>query len=127
MRKSLWIMLAVLFVAIGPPDARADDSVVTLDVSGTMSPVFGAGTSCAPSPCKLGGDIVIANALGIVISVDITLAGASPSVAPFNQFYAFDSGSSLVQVINGSLDILSVGLSGNPGTLVGYTGGQRPR
>ena len=35
MRKSLWFMLAVLFVAIGPPDARANDSVVTLNVSGT--------------------------------------------------------------------------------------------
>jgi hypothetical protein len=40
MRKSLWVMLALLFLAIGPPAARANDSVVTLDVSGTMSPVF---------------------------------------------------------------------------------------
>jgi hypothetical protein len=64
MRKSLWIMVALLFLAIGPPDARANDSVVTLNVSGSLSPDLGGGgvtATCAPSPCLLGGDIVINN------------------------------------------------------------------
>ena len=122
MRKSLWIMLAVLFVAIGPPDARANDSVVTLDVSGTMLPVYAAET-CAPSPCKLGGYIVIDETQGIVTSVNITLAGASPSLSPFNCCAGFvPQDSMLVLGNNNPNQPLALGLTGID-NLVNYTGG----
>src|ERR1700724_1627647 len=122
MRKSLWIMVALLFVAIGPPDARANDSVVTLDVSGIMSPVFG---TCAPSPCTLGGDIVINSTTGTITSVDISLAGASPSLAMFDTTFGFGPFGSTIQVFtssppeNSNSDELLLFLSGNPGTLIG--------
>ena len=78
MRKSLWITLAVLLLAIGPPAARAD--TVTLDVSGSLSPNGSA--SCSVSGCTLGGDIVINNTTGAIISEDVTVSGESPSVGP---------------------------------------------
>lgn len=117
MRKSLWIMLALLFLAIGPPDARANDSVITLDVSGTMLPVYAAET-CAPSPCTLRGYIVIDETQGIFTSVDVTLAGA-PSVGPFTSagFVIQDS----LLVLSGSSPF-ALGLQGID-TLIGYTGG----
>ena len=119
MRKSLWIILAVLLVAIAAPYANAD--TVTLDVSGSLSPSFGA--SCSPS-CTLGGDIVINNATpGSVTSVDITVAGASPSVGPFNTFIEFIQSVSGLVTKDRNGDSLFIFLSGNPGTLVGYTGG----
>ncbi len=117
MRKSLWFMLAVLFVAIVPPDARANDTVVTLDVSGTMLPVFAGG--CAPSPCTLGGNIVIDNTLGFLTSVNITLAGASPSQSPFIYFVAFVPQDSMLVLGNNTVDLGLTGID----TLVGYTGG----
>ena len=80
MRKSLWIILAVLLVAIGPPAARAD--IVTLDVSGSLTASGGA--SCSSSGCTLGGNIVINNTTGAVISTDVTFSGESPSVGPFD-------------------------------------------
>lgn len=114
MRKSLWIILAVLLVAIAPPAARAD--TVTLDLSGSLTPVTGA---CSPS-CTLGGDIVIDNTAGTVTSVDFTVAGESPSVGPFNTFDGFLGGG--VGLITGDSagNIFEIFLSR---TLVGYTGG----
>ena len=108
MRKSLWFMLALLFLAIGPPDARANDTVVTLDVSGTMSPVF-AGASCPPAGCTLGGNIVLDNTEGFVISADVTLAGASsPSEGPFTQFAGFDFQDSLLVLAGGPGGVLGL-------------------
>jgi hypothetical protein len=114
MRKSLWIMLAVLFVAIGPPAARAD--IVTLDLSGSLTPGAGA---CSPS-CTLGGDIVINNTTGTVTSVDFTVAGESPSVGPFNTFDGFLGGGLGLVTGDSAGNIFEMFLSG---TLVGYTGG----
>ena len=114
MRKSLWIMLAVMFVAVSAPVSHAD--TVTLDVSGGVSPVQG---SCSGSGCTLGGDIVINNTTGTVISIDVTVAGASPAVGPFNGILFFHASS--LTGFDGSGDILSVSIA--PGTWVGYTGG----
>ncbi len=120
MRKSLWIMLAVLLVAIAAPYASAD--TVTLDISGSLVP-NDPSVSCSASGCTLGGDIVINNTTGMVISVDFTVAGASPSVGPFNHFSEFVSIDSDLVTTDGGVIDFSFTLSGNPGTLVGYTGG----
>jgi hypothetical protein len=116
MRKSLWIMLAVLVVDISAPYASAD--IVTFDLSGSLAARAG---SC--SPCTLGGDIVIDNTSGTVISVDFTVAGESPSVGPFNRFIEFVEGNSELLAVDGASNIFGMFLSGKPGTLVGYTGG----
>ena len=59
----------------------------------------------------------------MVTSVDITVAGASPSVGPFNHFTQFISGNSELVTDDGGANSFSFRLSGNPGTLVDYTGG----
>ena len=120
MRKSLWVMLVVVVAAIGPLAARAD--TVTLDVSGSVTADFGG--SCSPSPCVLGGDIVLNNTTGTVNSVDFTVAGASPSLGPFNQFIGFDGPASVIFAENPMLNqLLGLQLAGFPNTLVGYSGG----
>ena len=122
MRKSLWITLAVLLLAIGPPAARAD--TVTLDVSGSLSPNGSA--SCSVSGCTLGGDIVINNTTGAIISEDVTVSGESPSVGPFTRNFGIGT--------LGGLTHLTIGDSGDnilnlvfstptEGSLIGYTGG----
>jgi hypothetical protein len=118
MPKSLWIILAVLAVAVGAPYASAD--IVTLDLSGSLTP---AGEACSPSGCTLGGDIVINNTTGTVTSVDFTVAGESPSVGPFNTFIEFVAIGSTLVTNDSAGDVFTLLLSGNPGTLVGYTGG----
>jgi len=81
MRTPIWIILSLLIVAIYTPYAHAD---TILDVSGTLTPTLGV-AACSPS-CTLGGDIVINNTTGAVISTDVTMSGESPVTGPFTQF-----------------------------------------
>jgi hypothetical protein len=123
MRKSLWIILAVLLVVIAAPSARAD--IVTLDVSGSLTP--GGGASCSSSGCTLGGDIVINNTTGAVISTDVTFSGESPSVGPFdgvNQVVADGDQTGLgIADSTGSSSLILAFSTITPGSLVGYSGG----
>lgn len=122
MRKSLWIILTVL-LGTGAAIARADQ--ITLDVSGSLVAVNSPGT-CSVTGCTLGGDIVINNTTGAVISADITMSGESPSVGPFSTF-----GSVIPSV--GLTRLALTDSSGNfidlffatptVGSLVGYDGG----
>ena len=109
MRKSLWIMLAVLLAVIAAPYANAD--TVTFDASGSLTPE-GAGGLCSPSGCTLGGDIVINNTTGTVTSIDITVAGATvngttQSVGPFHNFIEFIPSGSQIFSNDGALGFLS--------------------
>ena len=122
MRSSLWITLAVLLVAIGAPNAHAD--TVTLDVSGSL--IAQGVASCSASGCTLGGDIVINNTTGAVISEDVTVSGESPSVGPFTQNFGIGTSSGLTQLtIDDSVfNILNLVFSTpTEGSLIGYTGG----
>jgi hypothetical protein len=111
--------------------ARAD--VITFDVSATMLPVMGGGAdaSCAASGCTLGGNIVINNTTGAVISEDVTFIGSSlPSnrtLGPFTQNIAVgDNDPFTVLVIsdsNGDILDLNVLNSDDEASLVGFTGG----
>ena len=123
MRKTLWIILAAI-LSTGAATARADQ--VTLDVSGTLDAVNSPGT-CSPSGCTLGGDIVIDNATGAVLSEDITMSGETPSVGPFTIF------GSVIPSVDGLTRLAVTDSSGDYidlffatptiGSLVGYDGG----
>ena len=122
MRKSLWIMLAVLLVAIAAPNAHAD--TVTLDISGTLS--ANGDASCSASGCTLGGDIVINNTTGAIISEDVTVSGESPSVGPFTRNFGIGTLSGLTYLTIGDSgdNILNLVFSTpTEGSLIGYTGG----
>jgi hypothetical protein len=73
MRKSLWIMLAMLLVAISAPNAHAD-SISTFDVSGTASATIASGQSCGAS-CTFSGTLTIDVTHGSVTAVAITFPG----------------------------------------------------
>ena len=101
MRTPIWIILSLLIVAIYTPYAHAD---TILDVSGTLTPTLGV-AACSPS-CTLGGDIVINNTTGAVISTDVTMSGESPVAGPFTQFVGISPVSGLTD-----LSIVSPGIN----------------
>jgi hypothetical protein len=110
MRKSLWIILAVLLGA-GAGVARADD--ITFIVSGSLA-IGSPGSSCA-SPCTLGGTLTINNVTGALISADITLSGESPTYGPFTTYQtpyptSFE-GSSLLDLYDSVSDVMVLHVS----------------
>lgn len=123
--RRLPFAVAVLFaVAVSAGAARA--AVITLDVSGTMTPNSGLG-ACSPS-CALGGDVVIDNTTGAVQSADITATGFSPALGPFtnvdsitNTGFANETEMELDDTVNSQLFLFFTTPTG--GSLVGYTGG----
>jgi hypothetical protein len=79
-------MVAAAIVAMGSVTAHAE--IITLEVSGTLSPrpaqpFEPPAESCASTGCTLGGEIIINNVTGAVLSADVTATGFSPSVGPF--------------------------------------------
>jgi hypothetical protein len=123
MRKLLWIMLALLLMVIAAPNAHAD--TVTLSVSGILSQSLGVAT-CSVSGCTLGGEIVINNTTGDIISEDVTVSGESPTVGPFTQNFGIGttSGRTRLLVDDSVHNMLSLGFSTpTAGSLIGYTGG----
>ena len=111
-------------LALSSP-ARA--GVITLDVSGTMTPAF-PGFGCSPT-CTLGGDIVIDNSLpapGTILSEHVTATGFLPTVGPFtvNGGISGISGGVDLSIFDAAHDQLSL-LFATPtaGSLVGYAGG----
>jgi hypothetical protein len=103
--------------------ARADD--VTLNVSGSLAVANPPGT-CSVAGCTLGGDIVINNATGTVISQDVTMSGESPSVGPFTTFVNLQSivGETRLALVDSSANWIEFFFATpTPGSLVGYDGG----
>src|ERR1700722_15794555 len=74
-------LAAVLLLAGNLIPDPAHAGVITLDVSGTMTPESGLG-ACSPI-CTLGGDIEFDTTTGNLESVDITATGFSPAVGTF--------------------------------------------
>jgi PEP-CTERM motif len=109
MRKSLWIMLAVLLVAIGAPAALAD-SVETFDVSA--------------SPGDIRGTFSVDVTSGTILSVDITafdlpdftILASSGAASGVWELFARDPTLS---------NLIGLFFTTNPtaGSLVGFTGG----
>jgi hypothetical protein len=118
--------------AAGPAATKARADVITLDVSGTLTP-SSTGAACSPT-CTFGGDIVIDNSSGAAnsgfVSADATASGFSPSVGPFTNLFSInafsvpntelrlrDAASPFVDTLNLFIETPAAG------SLVGYTGG----
>jgi hypothetical protein len=108
MRKSLWITLAVLLVAIGAPIAHAD---TVFTVTGSFD-----------DGAILSGTATINTTTGLVTAFDLSTTGAfvsgpyttvDPGQGPFNGQYSVSS-----TLSNSSIDFLFPS-----GSLVGYAGG----
>ena len=81
MGKSLWIMLALLFSAIGPPAARANDSVVTLNVSGSLL-VFSSRVSANPATYTYTGNPFNEFINGLACPPDCAISGSFTVASP---------------------------------------------
>jgi hypothetical protein len=124
-------MVAAAIVAMGDATAHAD--IVTLQVSGTLSPLppppdQPPPESCASTGCILGGEIVINNATGTVVSADVTATGFSPGVGPFAAPQALHTFMGLTDLeITTAPAFTSVAAlifsTPTEGSLMGYTGG----
>jgi hypothetical protein len=126
-RLRLLVLVVVSYIGLGLMSARAD--VITLDVSGTLTPSRPAAT-CSPA-CTLGGSFTFDNSTGVISAAAITVTGESPSVGLFN-FALGPGGGSGVPGANTSLTFFDIGFvdmlkfyfsSPNNSSLVGYTGG----
>ena len=118
MRKSLWIILAVMIVAVGAPNAQAD-TVTTFDVSGTVEPAvsFLTGTT-------FSGTLTIDVTSGAITAVDITF----PGLPIFDRLvFQGPDGSDWDVSARTSIGVVGLFLSfttaPTPGSLVGFTGG----
>jgi hypothetical protein len=123
-------IFAAALVAGGLAGAVARAGVITLDVSGTMSPNSGFPGACSPT-CTLGGDIVIDNSPGAAnsgfVSADVTASGFSPTVGPFTIFvgvHGITNGLTSLNLEDSAADQLFLNFSTTTaGSLVGYIGG----
>jgi hypothetical protein len=124
-------LVAAVIVAMGDATAHAD--LITLQVSGTLSPFppppnQPPSDSCASTGCILGGEIVFNNATGAVISANVTATGFSPGAGPFTA----------PQPLHTTMGLTDLEITTDPtftseaalifstpteGSLVGYTGG----
>src|SRR5271166_4066218 len=98
--KLLWAgMLALAAAGSGLNGAPARASLITFNVSGTVSPALNA--ACSPT-CTLGGDFVFDNTPGAprmgIVSADITATGFSPSTGPFDGFAGIAAVAGLTQL-----------------------------
>jgi hypothetical protein len=119
-------MLAVATGAVGVATAHA--SVTTFQVSGSLSPQVSS-ANCAPSGCTLGGEIVINDATGAVISADVTATGLLPSMGPFTApqaLHTTSDGLTDLEIDTAPSFTAVVALifsTPTAGSLIGYTGG----
>jgi hypothetical protein len=126
--KLLWAgMLALAAAGPGLSGGPARASVITFDVSGTMTPTLNA--ACSPT-CTLGGDFVFDDSAGAprmgIVSADVTLTEFSPTTGPFIGFagIAAVSGLTRLTIDDASGDFVDLFFSTpTAGSLVGYTGG----
>ncbi len=113
--------LAVACLGAGVATARADQ--ITLDVSGSLTPVLFP--RCASSGCTISGTLVINNTTGTFFSADVTMSGESPAAGPFTHLLSISPlGSLTTMTIEGSSADLELSfLTPTPGSLAGYDGG----
>lgn len=125
-RIALYMLSALLVLAVAPM-AMAD--VITLNVTGTLAPDKGI-ASCSPT-CTLGGNIVIDNSLGTVLSANVSVTGETPAEGPFTTWFpilgsgggVFGANTTL-EIDDAASDALRFYISTpTSASLVGYTGG----
>ena len=119
-------MFAVATGAVGVATAHA--SVTTFQVSGSLIPQVGS-ANCASSGCTLGGEIVINDATGAVISADVTATGFLPSMGPFTAPQALHTTSDGLTDLeidtapSFTAEVALIFSTPTAGSLIGYTGG----
>jgi PEP-CTERM motif len=126
-RAVLLYTLSALLLFAFAPFAMAD--VITFNVTGTLAPDKGI-ASCSPV-CTLGGNIVIDNTLGTVLSANVSVAGETPTEGPFNTYFPFLGSGGGIPGANTTLEIDDAASDGlrfyintpTSASLVGYTGG----
>jgi len=106
--------------------ARAD--VITLQVDGTLTPILPGSASCDVGGCQLGGTIEIDNALGTVVSANVTTAGLLLGEGPFTAASPprISAGLTDIEITTAPAFTATIGLlfsTPTTGSLVGYTGG----
>lgn len=127
MKRIVLCTLAALLLFAEAPWVMAD--VITLNVTGTLAPDKGI-ASCAPT-CTLGGNIVIDNTLGTVVSANVSVTGETPTEGPFTTWFPFlGSGGGIpganttLEIDDAASDALRFYISTpTSASLVGYTGG----
>jgi len=109
MRKTLWILVAVLLAAIGAPAAMAD-TVETFDV--------------IASPGDIGGTFTVDVTSGTILSVDITAFGL-PDFTVLDSSFATSGEWALFAKDATLSNVIGLFFVTNPtvGSLVGFTGG----
>jgi hypothetical protein len=132
-RAELLCAGVVVAAIVAVSDATAHADIVTLQVSGTLSPLSPPPNqpppeSCAPTGCILGGEIVINNSTGAVISADVTSTGFSPSLGPFTAPQPLHTAFGLtdLEIVTAPAFTSEAALifsTPTEGSLVGYTGG----
>jgi hypothetical protein len=129
MQSKIRASLAVASCAMALNVGAANADIITLNVTGTLTPESGA--SCSPA-CTLGGSFELNNSNGQIIpgSIAISVAGESPSVGLFEtvgQIFSPGQGSTTIRFVDTPLpigaatDSLFLNIPG--GLIVGYTGG----
>jgi hypothetical protein len=137
------IIFALAAIVLGTAAGTARAAVILLDVSGSIlstseregNEAFCGDLISSPTPCALGGSIIINNSTNVVLSADV-LVGAStdsvdyPQILEFKQFSAPSAQGGLTRLrlvlpASGKVGLLLDLLFSAPtaGSLVGYTGG----
>src|ERR1700724_754968 len=119
MRKSLWIMLAVMVVSVAAPHAHADTSS-TFTVAGDATNQSGAtlGTCASGQDCAFSGTITIDVTSGAATLIDLTFPGIADITTINDQF-----SNVTVYVIQLESSSSSADIDINTGSLTGFTGG----
>jgi hypothetical protein len=119
MRKSLWIILTILVVAVGAPIAHAD---TVFDVSGTARATNG---QVCGADCAFSGTLTVNTTTGAVTGIDITFPGISGFTTVTESGLIGGTLWGVDGVNSGSTSQLNLAFTPNPGpgTLVGLTGG----
>jgi hypothetical protein len=124
-RPRLWprVLLVSSVLALGFASSAKATSIIKLDFSGGAS-ADGTGVACAASGCKFGGNIVINDTTGAIISADFTFSGESPVMGPFTlpsivQGYGCNFFLDIADASNNTLQLCLY----NATSLKGYTGG----
>jgi hypothetical protein len=124
MQKSLWIMLAVLLVAIAAPHAHADTSSNFTVAGDATNQSGGSLGSCANGQdCAFSGTLTVDVTSGAVTSTDIIFQG----LLAFDTLSASGLNSpnwSIIATNSSSENVfLSFSTTPTPGSLLGFTGG----
>jgi hypothetical protein len=122
MRKSIWLVLALLVLS-GPPYAHADSFNVSGDTQNFSGFPLG---SCVPkTPCSFSGALTVDVTAGTVTALDITFPGLAAFDVLSQSSPVSPSDWGVVATDSTGTNVLNLEFTTamTPGSLVGFTGG----